>query len=74
MIVTSFFNSQAHNNLVFSVFFLITLLSNKTCLSIFLIHLSASLEISEILIILYSVLNIALEKPFNLGILLNKGV
>jgi hypothetical protein len=48
--------------------------SIKTSLFISVIHLEAKTSKSLKVTILYSFLNSTLEKPFNLGILLNKGV
>jgi hypothetical protein len=72
--ITLIFISQFQSNLTLSVFLLIILFSNKTSLLIVVIHFSAKSTISEILITVNLVLNFALENPFNLGILLNKGV
>jgi len=50
------------------------LFSSKTSLLISVIHLEANSSKSLRLITLYFVINLAFEKPFNLGILLNNGV
>ena len=50
------------------------LFSSNTSLFTVVIPLEANTAKSEIFIILYSFVNLALEKPFNLGILLNNGV
>jgi hypothetical protein len=67
-------SSQAPNNLIGRDFLLIILFSSKISLFIVVIPFSAKIAKSDKFIILYSVLNCALENPFNLGILLNKGV
>gem|GEM_PF-1598411 len=68
------FNSPFQSNFTHNAFFLITPFSSKTSLVISVIPFEAKSSKSDKLTILYSFLNFELEKPFNLGILLNKGV
>jgi hypothetical protein len=68
------FNSPFANNFTHKVLFQITFFSSKTSLFISTIPAFANNSKSLNVIILYSFLKTALEKPLSLGVLLNKGV
>jgi len=67
-------NSPSPNNFTSNLFLEITLFSSNTSLLISTIHFVANFSRSDKLITLKCFLNLKLEKPFNFGNLLNKGV
>jgi hypothetical protein len=72
--VIAFVISPLAKSFIPRVFFLTTLFSINKSLFISEIHSEANSSKSFKFTTLYSFLNILLEKPFNLGNLLNKGV